>query len=101
MSESTQSSHNPDDAASGEPFDLLLHSPDGESRGMLERVGDVFPMDPTEHLRNLSSEEPSEKRPFGLRFARVAEPTAGKHEGATKPTSGHPDESKAEETTSD
>lgn len=83
------------------PVDLLLCSPNGESRGLFERIGDMFPFDPTRHLRHASHAAPSATRPFGLRFAVIAIPTAGKHEGPTHPTSGFPDESGAEETSSD
>ena len=80
--------------------DLLTHSPDGESRGRLMRVGDLFPLDPTGHLRSGSYERASAVRPWGLRFLRVPLPRAGKHEGPTARTSGG-DGTGPEETSSD
>ncbi|SDU81096.1 hypothetical protein [Jiangella alkaliphila] len=72
-------------------LDLALHSPDAESRAVLARVGDVFPLDPSGHLLMASGERPSQMRPWGLRFSRQAQPRAGQHEGPTNETSGHPD----------
>ncbi|MBB4914065.1 hypothetical protein [Streptosporangium saharense] len=31
-------------------LDLITHSPDGESRGLIFRAGDVFPMSPSHHI---------------------------------------------------
>lgn len=72
-------------------LDLLTHSPDGESRGLLARVGDIFPLDPSGHILRASAEPPSSVRPWGMRFVRPIEPRAGKHEGPTNDTTGHPD----------
>ena len=77
-----------------------MHSPDGESRALLVRVGDLFPLDPTGHLRSGSYERASDLRPWGLRFLRASLPRAGKHEGPTSSTSGG-DGTGPEETTSD
>ncbi|UGY94493.1 hypothetical protein [Streptomyces gobiensis] len=75
-----------------EQLDLLLHSPDGESRGLFVRVGDVFPLNPIRHILSSTGDQPSEVRPWGLRFLTVPRPTAGAHEGGSKETSeGHPD----------
>jgi len=80
----------------------LEHSPDGESRGLLARVGDIFPLDPSGQRLLASHEAPSAVRPWGLRFARPPQPRAGAHEGGTKETTGDPDGNKpGEETTSD
>jgi hypothetical protein len=70
---------------------ILEHSPDGESRGQIARVGDVFPLDPSGHRVLASGEAPSSVRPWGLRFARRTQPRAGGHEGGTKETTGTPD----------
>ncbi|QOV38133.1 hypothetical protein IM697_06990 [Streptomyces ferrugineus] len=73
-------------------LDLLLHSPDGESRGLFMRVGDVFPLNPIRHILASSDEQASEVRPWGLRFLTIPRPTAGAHEGGSKTTSeGSPD----------
>jgi hypothetical protein len=70
----------------------LLQSPDGEPRGMFERVGDVFPLNPIRHLLSASEEAASEVRPWGLRYLTFPRPSAGKHEGGSKQTSeGSPD----------
>jgi hypothetical protein len=80
----------------------LEHSPDGEPRGLLARVGDIFPLDPSEQRLLASHEPPSPVRPWGLRFARPPQPRAGAHEGGTKDTTGDPDgNSPGEETASD
>jgi hypothetical protein len=68
--------------------DLLICSPDGESRGLIVRVGDLFPLDPSGHLLTGSFAEASLLRPWGLRYLRVPQPRCGKHEGATSSTSG-------------
>ncbi|MEU0570940.1 hypothetical protein ABZ297_36870 [Nonomuraea sp. NPDC005983] len=73
---------------------LLEHSPDGEPRGQIARVGDVFPLDATGHRLLASGEKPSSVRPWGLRFARRMQPRAGSHEGGTKETSGTTDGAK-------
>lgn len=67
-------------------FDLLTHSPDGESRAKLYRVGDIFPMDPSAHQRSRIDESATTSRPWGMRFLRVPPPSAGKHEGNTSDT---------------
>jgi hypothetical protein len=48
-------------------LDLIVHSPDGESRGLLFRVGDVFPMLPTRHTLSATGTPASMARPWGLR----------------------------------
>lgn len=68
--------------------DLLLCSPDGESRGLLARVGDLLPMDPVGHLLTGSYALGTVRRPWGLRYLRVPQPRAGKHEGPTAQTTG-------------
>jgi hypothetical protein len=68
--------------------DLLTCSPDGESRGLLARAGDLFPLDPTGHLLTGSSEQATASRPWGLRWLRVPAPRSGKHEGPTSVTTG-------------
>lgn len=73
-------------------LDLLLHSPDGESRGMFARVGDIFPLNPVRHLLSSTNEQASDMRPWGLRYLTFPRPSAGKHEGGSKQTSeGSPD----------
>lgn len=80
----------------------LEHSPDGEPRGLVARVGDIFPLDPSGQRLLASGEAPSTVRPWGLRFARPAQPRAGKHEGGTRETSGDPDgDSPGEEISND
>jgi hypothetical protein len=64
-------------------FDLLTHSPDGESRAKLYRVGDIFPMDPSAHQRSQIDEPATAARPWGMRYLRVPPLNAGKHEGST------------------
>jgi len=63
--------------------DLLTQSPDGESRGILFRVGDLFPMDPRPHQRAAIDEHATEARPWGLRYLRLPQIRAGKHESDT------------------
>ena len=55
--------------------DLLTHSPDGESRGLIARVGDVFPLDPTVSIHAVSEAPPSSAatRPWGLRLVQTPE----------------------------
>jgi hypothetical protein len=65
------------------PFDLLTHSPDGESRAKLYRIGDIYPMDPSAHQRLRIDEPVTTARPWGMRFLRVPPVNAGKHEGNT------------------
>lgn len=73
-------------------WDFLLHSPDGESRGMFARVGDIFPLNPIRHLLSSCDEQASEVRPWGLRYLAYPRPSAGRHEGGSKQTSeGAPD----------
>lgn len=79
----------------------LDHSPDGESRGQIARVGDIFPLSPAGQRMLASSAGPSETRPWGLRFARVAQPRAGAHEGGTKETTGNNDGTSGGEEISD
>ncbi|MGH3157782.1 MAG: hypothetical protein ACRDNF_14560 [Streptosporangiaceae bacterium] len=64
-------------------FDLLTHSPDGESRAKLYRVGDLFPMDPSAHQRSQIGESATAARPWGMRYLRVPPLNAGSHEGST------------------
>ena len=66
-------------------------SPDGESRGRIARVGDLFPLDPTGHFFTATDQRPTDVRPWGLRFATIPPVRAGKHEGGTKETSGTTD----------
>jgi hypothetical protein len=73
---------------SGDGVDLLVCSPDGESRGLLARVGDLLPLDPSGHLLSGSFAPATAWRPWGLRYLRVPQPRAGKHEGPTSDTSG-------------
>jgi hypothetical protein len=68
--------------------DLVTCSPDGESRGLLARAGDLFPMNPAGHVLAASSALPTPWRPWGLRWLRVPRPRAGKHEGPTSVTTG-------------
>ena len=68
--------------------DLLICSPDGESRGLVARAGDLFPLDPSGHLLTGSSAAATAWRPWGLRYLRVPQPRAGKHEGPTSATTG-------------
>ncbi|WP_131735977.1 putative ATP-grasp-modified RiPP [Actinomadura roseirufa] len=108
----------------------LLCSPDGESRGLIARVGDMFPLDPMPAVQANSGAPPSTTgvRPWGLQFVRpprvrnlgpdepviydpvrqlTVEVATGrpvfKHSGGTKETTGNPDGQKAapEETTKD
>ena len=75
-----------------ETLDLLTHSPDGESRGLIFRFGDLFPLDPTAHLMTGTFDAATVARPWGLRLLsgpRSCLPTGkGKHEGPTNDTSG-------------
>jgi hypothetical protein len=64
-------------------FDVLTCSPDGEPRGQLFRVGDIYPMDPAAHHRSHISEPATGARPFGMRYLRPAPLRAGRHEGGT------------------
>ncbi|MFC5186154.1 putative ATP-grasp-modified RiPP [Actinomadura harenae] len=113
-----------------EPINTLLCSPDGESRGLIARVGDMFPLDPMPSVQAESTAPPSTTgvRPWGLRFIRqprtrplapdgsviydpvrqlTVEIATGnpvfRHKGGTKETTGTPDGSKPspEETTKD
>ncbi|WP_067805290.1 hypothetical protein [Actinomadura formosensis] len=63
-------------------LDLVTHSPDGESRGLAFRVGDIFPMDPGLDQASQMDATATEARPWGLRFLVV--PRAGRHEKDTK-----------------
>lgn len=68
--------------------DLLLHSPDGEHRGLFARVGDLFPLNPAGHLLLGRAERATGARPWGLRHLRAPRPRAGRHSGdATTETS--------------
>lgn len=71
-----------------EDLDLLICSPDGQSRGVLARAGDLFPLDPADHLLTGSFEQATAMRPWGLRWLHVPRPRAGKHEGPTSTTTG-------------
>ncbi|WP_371652514.1 MULTISPECIES: hypothetical protein [unclassified Streptomyces] len=82
-------------------LDLVTHSPDGESRGIFERVGDLFPLNPFRHIMTSIADAPTPARPWGLAFATVPRPSAGKHEGASKATSGDTDSSSPGEEVSD
>ncbi|SNS26080.1 hypothetical protein SAMN05443665_100264 [Actinomadura meyerae] len=62
-------------------LDLVTHSPDGESRGLAFRVGDIFPMDPGLDQASQIDTAATEARPWGLRFLVV--PRAGKHDKGT------------------
>jgi hypothetical protein len=62
-------------------FDPVTHSPDGESRGLAFRVGDIFPMDPGLDQASQMDVAATDARPWGLRFLVV--PRAGKHEKGT------------------
>ncbi|CAM3731242.1 hypothetical protein [Nocardiopsis rhodophaea] len=64
-------------------LDLITHSPDGESRGLDFRFGDVFPMDPRPHQRLKIDEPASEARPWGLRFLRAPQHPTGKRRSGT------------------
>ncbi|ARX85613.1 MULTISPECIES: hypothetical protein [Streptomyces] len=79
------------DLAATDELDLVTHSPDGESRGLFERTGSLFPLNPIGHLLTAITDAPSTVRPWGLRFAEIPRPSCGKHEGGSKTTSGHPD----------
>ncbi len=72
----------------GADTDLLRCSPDGEPRGLLARAGDLFPLDPTNHLLIGSFALATALRPWGLRWLRVPRPRSGKHEGPTSVTTG-------------
>jgi hypothetical protein len=95
-------------ARSDRRLDIITHSPDGESRGLIFREGDIFPLDPTQHLLTGTYDEGTACRPWGLRFLSEPKPYLptgkGKHEGPTSKTSGGtPDGSSppTEETSSD
>ncbi|TDC44677.1 hypothetical protein E1281_33055 [Actinomadura sp. KC345] len=64
-----------------EPLDSVTHSPDGESRGLVFRVGDIFPLDPGLDQASQIDAAATEARPWGLRFLVV--PRAGKHDKGT------------------
>lgn len=74
--------HSPDEV------DLLSCSPDGESRALLVRVGDLFPLDPSGHLLTGSSAAATRWRPWGLRYLRVPHPRCGRHEAPSSDTTG-------------
>ncbi|MDL4775316.1 hypothetical protein [Actinomadura xylanilytica] len=74
--------------------DLVTRSPDGESRGLMARVGDLFPLNPIGNVLSRTDASASPARPWGLRFLSVPQPRAGKHEGGTNETSGDPDGNK-------
>ena len=90
-----------------EDVDLMLCSPDGESRGLLARTGDIFPLDPSGDPSWGGSGGGQEgipaARPWGLRFLRVPQPRAGKHEGTAQATTAPPggDRNSPEDTTKD
>lgn len=64
-------------------LDLITHSPDGEPRGLMFRVGDIYPMDPAPHHRSQIGQAATQARPWGMRYLRVPQPRAGKHEDGT------------------
>lgn len=70
---------------------LVTCSPDGESRGLMARVGDLFPLNPLGNVLSRTNTLASPARPWGLRFLSVPQPRAGKHEGGTNETTGDPD----------
>lgn len=79
-----------------EPLELVTHSPDGESRGVVFRAGDLFPLDPNGHLMIGRFDAATVARPWGLQFLSAPRPCLptgkGKHEGGSNDTSGgHPD----------
>lgn len=78
-------------AAPAETPDLVTCSPDGESRGLMARVGDLFPLNPIGNVLSRIDTPASPARPWGLRFLTVPQPRAGKHEGGTNETTGDPD----------
>lgn len=83
-------------------LDMIVCSPDGESRAEFFRVGDLFPMDPTGHILMAPGTLASEARPWGLRFRRVPQPRAGQHEsGKTTEVSTNTDSNSSEEVQSD
>jgi putative ATP-grasp target RiPP len=61
------------DLTLAEKPDPMTCSPDGESRGLIARAGDVFPLDPHPTLLAQAPAGPSEdgSRPWGLRFLRT------------------------------
>jgi hypothetical protein len=75
-------------AHSSDEVDLLGCSPDGESRALLARVGDLFPLDPSGHLLTGSFATATSWRPWGLRYLRVPQPQCGKHEAPSSDTTG-------------
>lgn len=77
--------------------DLITQSPDGESRGMIFRIGDLFPLDPSGHLLEARAEHATCARPWGLRHLTPLSPRAGKHEGSSQATSSGTDGSGPEE----
>lgn len=87
----------PTTCSAGDGLEFITCSPDGESRGLTFRVGDVFPLLPFRRLCSASASPASASRPWGLRFLVVPPITAGRHEGGTKPTSNNPDGSAPEE----
>jgi hypothetical protein len=60
-------------------LDLITHSPDGESRGRIFRIGDVFPMSPTKHILSAADTPAGDARPWGLRFLVVPVISDGAH----------------------
>ncbi|TDD84318.1 hypothetical protein [Actinomadura rubrisoli] len=71
--------------------DPVTHSPDGESRGLMVRVGDLFPLNPLGNVLARTDAPATAARPWGLRHLSVPQPRAGKHEGGTNETTGDPD----------
>lgn len=69
----------------------LDRSPDGEHRGKIARVGDIFPLSPVRQWIAATGSAPSQTRPWGLRYARPAMPRAGAHEGGSNETTGSQD----------
>lgn len=69
----------------------LDRSPDGEHRGQIARVGDIFPLSPGRQWLSAVNSAPTGVRPWGLRYARPATPRAGAHEGGSNETTGSQD----------
>lgn len=87
-----------DQPARDEPIrDEVTCSPDGESRGLMVRVGDLFGLNPAGNLLSRSDTAATPARPWGLRWLTVPQPRAGKHEGQTNDTTGDPDGTKGGE----
>lgn len=77
------SAYSPSPVDQSTHFDLITHSPDGESRGLDFRVGDLFPMDPRPHQRLKIDEPASAARPWGLQFLYAPTQPVGKRRSDT------------------